>query len=249
MKNLNKIGKSILMLFIILQVNNTKANEVNIDELATKIAKSQSGNDYLSAVFANTFIMTMSGANKSENEKTIIKEKIDRISKLSNEEYTLELKEEFAKMLGFKNYEMFRGLKSTRLDAYQKLIGDFPEIATLNTSDKSILFEKVSLKIDVNSMNFDNLKAANVNKCIRNAIKVWGACMLPGAAGITIAKFVGCVLFAEAAETVASDGVAVVVAPAVAATDARICAWIVGVSLTNVGGCSLAYIARLEKCE
>jgi hypothetical protein len=252
MKKLNIISKIIVMLFVVLQVNSTSAktsNNSNIEELAKKIVKSESGLNFMAIQSVNAISFIGSISRMTENERLITKQKFENFENLTNQEFTSSLKEEFARLRGFYDYDSFQNFKSMSNTSLQVLLSDFPEINTISSSDRVLLFETIAEKFDYSSFSSPEFAAmAGITKCITDALALYGACMIPGAGSAVIARFVGCMVVSEVVETVATDGAAQADAPAVVAVDAKICGWLFGLTLTNVGVCTTNFMTRLDKC-
>ncbi len=253
MKKLNIISKIVVMLFVVLQVNSISAktsNKSNIEELATKIIKSKSGINFMAVQSINALSFMASISRMTENERLITQQKFENFKNLTEQEFTPSLKEEFAILKGFKDYYSYQNLKSMSRTSFQVLVSDFPEINTISSFDKALLFQTIAEKFNYSIFSSPEFAAdPSFLVCLGNSLAFFVSCIAPGASASSYAVWIGCMVVSETTETAATDGADQIIAPAVAAMDARVCAYLARFSAANVTICSEKFVERIDQCK
>jgi hypothetical protein len=237
---------------VALQVNNISAkdlNKSNIEALAEKIVKSESGINYLAIQTVNAMSLIGSFATMTENERLMAKEKFENFGKLNNQEFTPELKEEFAKLRGFYDYDSYQNLRVMRTTSLQRLVSDFPEINTMSLSDRVLLFETVAQKFDYSIFSSPEFLGKIDTACLIKALKKYAKCVTPKDTDITVLEnFLGCIIRSEAVETMATDGEILVAEGIILSLDTSLCGWLFGLKITHKAVCTEPLLVDLKKC-
>jgi hypothetical protein len=250
MKKLNIISKVVVMLLVVLQMNNASAktlNESNIELLAEKIVQSKSGINYMAVQSVNALSLISSIASMTENERLMVEQRFESFGKLNNEEFTPTLKEEFAKLRGMADYNSYKNLLSIRTTSLQMLVSDFPEIKTISSSDRGLLFEKIAEKFDYAILSSNELYIKeSYATCVKRALESFGVCMVGTGSALVLRKFMTCVLFAEGVESVVSEGLLDI---PLFKVDVKVCAAVMNISVGLLGTCTTELSVKAQLCK
>jgi hypothetical protein len=243
MKCLKTIIKSVTILLVLLQANVTNAkalDNTNLNDLATRIANSNEGKEYIANTAIHGLVIYSSNLLLSDSELLTRKEKLEKFKTMTFENLSLDSKNEFAKLAGYKTFEKYKKMSNILSNSYEKLINTFPTINVLNKSEKVSLFESVAGKMD--------LEEAFKANCPGKAFIVLAGCLgLNGAARVAI--FVGCMATSIAGEEVITEGAATAAAETLLTFDARVCTFLAGAKKeVSVAKCVTTAVIALFAC-
>jgi hypothetical protein len=223
---MKKLIKSIIIAAVLLQANFTFAStldNVKLEDLATNIAQSKEGKDYLSYLFAYGMCVKFSALNLTESEKQAKIEKLQKFENVAYKDLSDASKKEFSEAIGIKNHASFNDLHNGYIEAETKLKKNFPDFDKLNKGEVASVIESAYGKTDI----FKHLETMKEGfwSCFGKKTALLSVCV-GVTAGFTRLVFQTCLCTSIAGEIAATGPASIPFLAAILGVDVTTCAYV-----------------------